>query len=272
MQQSGPAVTGGVASAINGATIRVSAAVETFDLAAAVAGAGPGAFVLVDALDTWLAEMLESSGLFVGDEVPDPAARAAAEDRLVPELVMFGAAVAALDADVLAIAGQPGLGVHAGGPGARFYVDLHGRCVQTLCAAADEALLAVGGQVVRLEQDRPPATSTERPDPVDAAGLRAHGDTQVPPGAVDLAVNVEPGPPSWLAQRLAAELSDLAAYPDDRPARAAAAARHGRPGRGVRGRRRCRGGILVDRTGAAAAAGGMCAPVVHRARGGVAGG
>ncbi|WP_162606267.1 Rv2231c family pyridoxal phosphate-dependent protein CobC [Jiangella asiatica] len=202
---------------------------ETFDLAAAVAEAGPGAFVLVDALDTWLAERLESSGLFIGDDVPDPRARMAAEDRLVAELTTFAAAVARSDADVLVIAGQPGLGVHAGGPGARFYVDLHGRCVQTLCAAADEALLVVGGRQVRLEHDRPPATSTARPGAVDAGGLRAHGDTQVPPGAVDLAVNVEPGPPSWLVERLAADLAGLAAYPDDRRARAAAAARHRRP-------------------------------------------
>ncbi|WP_157574555.1 Rv2231c family pyridoxal phosphate-dependent protein CobC [Jiangella muralis] len=195
---------------------------ETFDLAAAVAEAGEGAFVLVDALDTWLAETLESAGVFVGDEVPDPELRARAEDGVVAALRAFIAAVAALDVDVLVIAGQVGLGVHAGGPGARLYVDLHGRAVQTLSAAADEALLVIGGRAVRLEPDVPPAA------PVDPL-LREHGDTQVPPGATDLAVNVQPGPPPWLADRLAAAVRDLAAYPDDRAARAAAAARHGRP-------------------------------------------
>ncbi|PZF80949.1 threonine-phosphate decarboxylase [Jiangella anatolica] len=69
------------------------------------------------------------------------------------------------------------------------------------------------------------ATSSPAVDPL----LREHGDTQVPPGAVDLAVNVQPGPPTWLAERLAAAVPDLAGYPDDRAARAAAAARHGRP-------------------------------------------
>lgn len=273
---------------------------ETFDLAAAVADAGPGSFVLVDALDTWLAETLESSGVFVGDEVPDPALRARAEDGVVAALRAFAGAVAALDVDVLVIAGQPGLGVHAGGPGARLYVDVHGRAVQTLSAAADEALLVVGGRVVRLEPDLPPDASALAPGlaaagisaaaepvapgdgpaaaghaavglaavgqaaplepvrpgvpvgsaaPVGPVGpavpagpaapagpaesvdalLREHGDTQVPPGTVDLAVNVQPGPPSWLADRLAAAVRDLAAYPDDRAARAAAAARHGRP-------------------------------------------
>ncbi|WP_198663464.1 Rv2231c family pyridoxal phosphate-dependent protein CobC [Jiangella endophytica] len=254
---------------------------ETFDLAAAVADAGAGTFVLVDALDTWLAETLESSGVFVGDDVPDPARRVRAEDGVVAALRAFTGAVAALDVDVLVIAGQPGLGVHAGGPGARLYVDVHGRAVQSLSAAADEALLVVGGRVVRLEPDVPPGVSAsgtspssgpvaappagDLATPADAATpegssslggfappgeptiavrpetgqsaagasvdppLREHGDTQVPAGMVDLAVNVQPGPPSWLADRLAAAVRDLAAYPDDRAARAAAAARHGRP-------------------------------------------
>ena len=216
---------------------------ETFDLAAAVREAGAGSFVLVDALDTWLAETLESAGVFVGDQVPDPELRAAAEDGVVAALGAFTAAVAAQDVEVLVIAGQPGLGVHAGGPGARLYVDVHGRAVQTLSAVADEALLVVGGRIVRLEPDalehrflhdqQGSAVVVGRPAealaPADAALLREHGDTQVPPGAVDLAVNVQPGPPSWLADRLAASVRDLAAYPDDHAARAAAAARHGRP-------------------------------------------
>jgi histidinol-phosphate aminotransferase len=58
-----------------------------------------------------------------------------------------------------------------------------------------------------------------------AAGLRDHGDRQVPPGAVDLAVNVWPESPAWLRRELAG--LDLVAYPDHRAATAAAAARHG---------------------------------------------
>lgn len=58
--------------------------------------------------------------------------------------------------------------------------------------------------------------------------LSHHGDKDTVPGLVDLAVNVRPGgPPAWLARRLAA--TDLAAYPDPAEARAAVAARHGRP-------------------------------------------
>lgn len=60
--------------------------------------------------------------------------------------------------------------------------------------------------------------------------LRHHGDAETGPGLTDLAVNVRTGtPPTWLRERLAAELPRLAAYPDGSAARAAVAARHGRP-------------------------------------------
>jgi histidinol-phosphate aminotransferase len=59
--------------------------------------------------------------------------------------------------------------------------------------------------------------------------LDHHGDAEVGPGLVDLAVNVRHAPrPAWLAEPIAAALDDLAAYPDARPATAAVAARHGR--------------------------------------------
>jgi histidinol-phosphate aminotransferase len=60
--------------------------------------------------------------------------------------------------------------------------------------------------------------------------LRHHGDAEVAPGLVDLAVNVRSGtPPPWLRDVLAASLAGVAAYPDPAPARAAVAARHHRP-------------------------------------------
>lgn len=60
--------------------------------------------------------------------------------------------------------------------------------------------------------------------------LRHHGDADLAAGLVDLAVNVaRPAPPAWLLDRLAASLTDLAAYPRPTAARAAVAARHGRP-------------------------------------------
>lgn len=58
--------------------------------------------------------------------------------------------------------------------------------------------------------------------------LHHHGDRDVAPGLVDLAVNVRlPAPPPWLADVIAASLHDLGRYPDTAPAVEAIAARHG---------------------------------------------
>ena len=59
--------------------------------------------------------------------------------------------------------------------------------------------------------------------------LRHHGDAEVTPGMLDLAVNVYAGPPpSWLGEALRASLDDVGRYPDARPAAEATARRHGR--------------------------------------------
>ncbi|MQA80389.1 MAG: threonine-phosphate decarboxylase [Streptosporangiales bacterium] len=68
---------------------------------------------------------------------------------------------------------------------------------------------------------------------VDAL-LRHHGDAELAPGLVDLAVNVrQHTPPAWLRAELAASLCELAAYPRADEAWHAVAARHGRPPREV---------------------------------------
>lgn len=65
--------------------------------------------------------------------------------------------------------------------------------------------------------------------PGDGHDLAHHGDAEVGDGLVDLAVNVRTGtPPPWLAERIAASLAGLAAYPDGRAVRRAVALRHGR--------------------------------------------
>src|SRR5262245_59927901 len=59
--------------------------------------------------------------------------------------------------------------------------------------------------------------------------LGHHGDTEVGDGLIDLAVNVRHEPmPSWLSEPIAGALTRLRAYPDDREATAAVAARHRR--------------------------------------------
>jgi histidinol-phosphate aminotransferase len=60
-------------------------------------------------------------------------------------------------------------------------------------------------------------------------GLDFHGDAELAPDLIDLAVNVRSVPaPEWLAAPIAASLHDLARYPDQREALDALAARHGR--------------------------------------------
>jgi histidinol-phosphate aminotransferase len=59
--------------------------------------------------------------------------------------------------------------------------------------------------------------------------LSFHGDDELAPGLVDLAVNVRAGtPPPWLREVLHRALDDAAAYPDGRRTRAAVADAHGR--------------------------------------------
>jgi histidinol-phosphate aminotransferase len=60
--------------------------------------------------------------------------------------------------------------------------------------------------------------------------LRHHGDAEVQPGLLDLAVNVRgDAPPAWLVSRLERSLRQLARYPDPRFAIQAVARRHERP-------------------------------------------
>jgi histidinol-phosphate aminotransferase len=59
--------------------------------------------------------------------------------------------------------------------------------------------------------------------------LKHHGDKEIGPGLVDLAVNVRTAPmPQWLAGPIRESLHDLARYPDDTEAREAVAKRHHR--------------------------------------------
>jgi len=71
-----------------------------------------------------------------------------------------------------------------------------------------------------------PAAAAARAIPTK---LRLHGDTVAAPGQLDFAVNVIPGgPPAWLRGELLAAIGNAGSYPDQRPAIAALADRHGR--------------------------------------------
>lgn len=71
---------------------------------------------------------------------------------------------------------------------------------------------------------------------VPRPGSRYHGDQDTGPGMLDFAVNVQPGPPQWLVDRLAGRLGSLSAYPgapDVQAAVDAVAGRHGVPAENV---------------------------------------
>src|SRR6266508_1036466 len=94
----------------------------------------------------------------------------------------------------------------------------HDRCFRTGCAVALHNL---------------PTNSDH--DEVSQAGATAggdlsfHGDAELAPGLVDLAVNVRHEPrPAWLTAAILDAVEDLSHYPDDGPARQAVADRHGR--------------------------------------------
>src|SRR3954470_15052107 len=91
-----------------------------------------------------------------------------------------------------------------------------------------------GGRRVSERAKEPVGTTPLRDRPTSAGeelgtDLHHHGDAELAPGLVDLAVNVRAGaPPPWLRTVLHAALDDSAAYPVAAPARAAVAAAHGR--------------------------------------------
>ncbi len=79
---------------------------------------------------------------------------------------------------------------------------------------------------------RPPATTapaaTPNAEPHDPVDLHHHGDRDLVPGTVDLAVNVRGVAPDWLRAAIQRD-GDWSAYPDSSDAVAALASRHGLP-------------------------------------------
>ena len=265
---------------------------ETFDLTHALADTEPRDTVLVDALDTWLAQAMTDRGLFTGEGVaplgPDGAATA---ERLVNDLGRWANAAAGRPGLTIAIAGEPGVGLHAIGADTRRYVDLHGRCLQRLSAAASQVRQVVAGRVHLLPAEPPPLGQVAPPPwgqrpapqvaahvgdldaalrtriaavrPVDAevvATARARLETRaVPPGAL--------GELGELAVRLAGITGRVPPAPPERPALLVAAGDHGVHQQGVspwpRTVSRAIASLLCEgRAGASAAAASVGARVV----------
>ncbi|MDO9409496.1 aminotransferase class I/II-fold pyridoxal phosphate-dependent enzyme, partial [Patulibacter sp.] len=112
-------------------------------------------------------------------------------------------------------------------------------------AASDVASGAVPPAAVAVGVDATTAAaigageSADHPAPLRESlpvppGARMHGDRMVPEGMLDFAVNVVAGdPPGWARQAMNGGLDAAGRYPDDRPAAAALAERHGRVPEGV---------------------------------------
>ncbi|MEV8097365.1 Rv2231c family pyridoxal phosphate-dependent protein CobC [Kitasatospora sp. NPDC085879] len=130
--------------------------------------------------------------------------------------------------------GTPGVAEAAAlaeAPGGRLLVPKTASRTATVAIARRAAAPDGAGGSGRTGSPDRPATPRESTAMSTEFDLRHHGDAEVrAAGLVDLAVNVRTGtPPGWLRDRLAATLGDLASYPDPAAARAAVAARHGRP-------------------------------------------
>ncbi|GAB3657619.1 Rv2231c family pyridoxal phosphate-dependent protein CobC [Glycomyces tarimensis] len=194
---------------------------ETTDLAAALRELPPETCALIDDLDGWVTDEMTLTGLWADDEVAGLGTDGrAAWDRVLAAAAEWRDLAAAHPAPVIVVAGQAGGGLTPTHASSRRWLDLHGDVVRQFSEAAGECELVVAGRPMPLPAPTAPPEREDR--------LREHGDTQVPEGAVDLAVNVLAGPPEWLAERLSEAAANLAAYPDQGAARAAAAARHGR--------------------------------------------
>jgi histidinol-phosphate aminotransferase len=96
-------------------------------------------------------------------------------------------------------------------------------------AASAEKSASAGPHAASAEKSAsagPHAASAEASGGFD---LHHHGDSEVGPGLVDLAVNVRSAPmPEWLDRPIRESLADLARYPDQTAALAAVARRHAR--------------------------------------------
>jgi histidinol-phosphate/aromatic aminotransferase/cobyric acid decarboxylase-like protein/adenosyl cobinamide kinase/adenosyl cobinamide phosphate guanylyltransferase len=197
--------------------------IETTDIGRALRELPTDTCVLIDDLDGWVTDRMTQGRLWTDAAVArlDETQRMSWK-QILADAAAWRDAARARSAPVIVAAGQPGGGLVPPAAASRRWLDLHGEVLQVLSETADACELVVAGRAVRLpEPENDPEESPE-------AWLRDHGDTQVPEGAIDLAVNVLEGPPDWLAERLAKAAGRLAAYPDQGPARAAAAARHGR--------------------------------------------
>jgi adenosylcobinamide kinase/adenosylcobinamide-phosphate guanylyltransferase len=109
---------------------------EPLDLAAALRGLAEGEYAVVDCLSLWASNLLEHES-------------AATIESLAAEAA---ALAAAHEGGCVAVSSEVGLGIVPDNALARSYRDVLGRVNAIWAAAADDALLAISGRVLRLER------------------------------------------------------------------------------------------------------------------------
>jgi len=109
---------------------------EPLDLAGAIRGLASDEFAIVDCLSLWVSNLLEN-----------------AEPAAIEQLAAEAAALAAAHGGgCVAVSNEVGMGIVPANALARSYRDALGRVNATWADAADEALFAVSGRVLRLER------------------------------------------------------------------------------------------------------------------------
>lgn len=117
--------------------------VETLDVAGVLRRAR-GA-VLVDCLSTWLAGVLEESGMWRSRPPAD------AEEQVRRRVAELVAAWQQTEAHVVAVSSEVGSGVVPSTPSGGLFRDWLGRLNQTLAAESEETVLTVAGRVMELD-------------------------------------------------------------------------------------------------------------------------
>ncbi len=193
--------------------------VETRDPAAALEQAAGRALVL-DSLGGWVATLIDEHRL----APTEPVAPLGEEGRrgraaLLERVERFAAQAAARPEPTVVVAEEAGLGLVGQSAAGRRFLDLQGEAAQLISAGAARVVLVVAGRTLELGGGPPPMLPE----------LRFHGDEVGRGAEADHAASVVDGErPAWLEDALRAGLRTSSGYPDERAAREAIAARHGR--------------------------------------------
>lgn len=126
------------------------ATVETFDLIRALGEVPDGACVIIDAVDTWLANAMTEADLWTDDDVaPLGQPGQAAAESVLAQVDRVAAAAADRAGDTIFVAGQPGFGLHPVSANGRRYTDLHGLSLQRL-GDRGRVLLVIAGRALEM--------------------------------------------------------------------------------------------------------------------------